>query len=117
MKNFGVSTLAVAIAVVICVSGCDRGHEEALAEARLSYLTTNLLTIRAQLELYRLQHNDAYPLNVVYGLTKKTTASGVVSATGEYGPYMQVFPANPFIDDPVGIAAMSSRHTKCCRGV
>ena len=72
---------------------------EASSDAKLSNLTTNLQSIRAQLELYRLHHNGSYPTNIVDGLTKKTTQDGTVDASGAYGPYMQQFPANPFIDD------------------
>ena len=72
---------------------------EASSDAKLSNLTTNLQSVRAQLELYRLHHNGSYPTNITDGLTKKTTSAGVVDAAGAYGPYMQQFPANPFIDD------------------
>ncbi|MCP4379303.1 MAG: prepilin-type N-terminal cleavage/methylation domain-containing protein [bacterium] len=71
---------------------------EASSDAKLSNLTTNLQSIRAQLELYRLHHNGSYPTDVTIGLTSKTTSAGVVSATGAYGPYLQQFPANPFVD-------------------
>jgi len=71
---------------------------EASSDAKLSNLTTNLQSIRAQLELYRLHHNGSYPTNISDGLTKATTSAGVVDAAGAYGPYMQQFPANPFID-------------------
>lgn len=72
---------------------------EASSDAKLSNLTTNLQSIRAQLELYRLHHNGNYPADVTVGLTSKTTSAGVVDAAGAYGPYLQQFPANPFIDD------------------
>lgn len=72
---------------------------EASSDAKLSNLTTNLQSIRAQLELYRLHHNGAYPTSITDGLTKKTKSDGTVDASGAYGPYMQQFPANPFIDD------------------
>ena len=73
---------------------------EASSDAKLSNLTTNLQAIRAQLELYRLHHNGAYPADVSVGLTSKTDSDGTVNASsGAYGPYMQQFPANPFIDD------------------
>jgi len=72
---------------------------EASSDAKLSNLTTNLQSIRAQLELYRLHHNGAYPpVDVTSALTKKTKSDGTVDAAGAYGPYMQQFPANPFID-------------------
>lgn len=90
-----------AIVAMIGVSGCSRRYqEEAHAKAKLSNLTTNLMTIRAQLEFYTLHHDGKYPADVVEGLTKKTDAGGVVSAVGEFGPYIHVFPANPFVNDP-----------------
>lgn len=91
---------AVTIVVGICVFGCDRGREDALAEAKLSHLRANLQSVRAQLELYRLHHNGTYPSDVMDGLTRKTTAFGEVSPAGPCGPYLHVFPANPFVDDP-----------------
>ena len=72
---------------------------EASSDAKLSNLTTNLQSVRAQLELYRLHHNGSYPpTDVTSALTKKTKSDGTVDAAGTYGPYMQQFPANPFID-------------------
>ena len=71
---------------------------EASSDAKLSNLTTNLQSVRAQLELYRLHHNGSYPANITDGLTKKSDADGTINASGAYGPYMQQFPANPFID-------------------
>ncbi len=76
-------------------------------DAPLSNLMTNLQSIRAQLELYRLHHNGAYPADIVAGLTRKTTESGVVSRTGTFGPYFQEFPKNAFVDDPVKAAKTS----------
>jgi len=101
MKRFGVRTLAVAIAVVTGVFGCDRGDEDALAEAKLLTLTANLQSIRAQLELYKIHHNEKYPTHIKIQLTGKTDTDGTVNASGAYGLYLQVFPANPFVDDPV----------------
>lgn len=68
--------------------------------AKANALTTQLQTIRSQLELYRVQHLDAYPdLAGDDGwdlLTKKTDASGTVDADGSFGPYLQKAPANSF---------------------
>ena len=72
---------------------------EASSDAKLSNLTTNLQSIRAQLELYRLHHNGVYPpVDVTSALTMKSDSDGTLNAAGAYGPYMQQFPANPFID-------------------
>jgi len=72
-------------------------HEANLS--KLSNLTTNLQSVRAQMELYRLHHNGSYPTNIADGLTKKTKSDGTVDAAGAYGPYMCRFPANPFVED------------------
>ncbi|MBT3200999.1 MAG: hypothetical protein HN350_13940 [Phycisphaerales bacterium] len=72
---------------------------EASVDARLSNLTTNLQSIRAQLELYRLHHNGKYPTDITDGLTRKSNSEGEIDPSGVYGPYMCSFPPNPFIDD------------------
>jgi len=71
---------------------------DASTDARLSSLTTNLQTIRGQLELYKLQHNGNYPAldTFVDQMTKKTLKDGTVSTSGEFGPYLQRIPNNPF---------------------
>lgn len=68
-------------------------------DAKLSNLTTNLLSVRAQLELYRSHHNGTYPTDINTQLTSKSDADGTINQLGAYGPYMQQFPANPFVDD------------------
>jgi general secretion pathway protein G len=68
--------------------------------SKRSHLTTNLQSIRAQLELYKLHHNGEYPTDITDGLTKKTDSDGTLNASGAYGPYMQHFPANPYAADP-----------------
>ena len=70
-------------------------------DARKNSLTSQLQTIRSQVELYKLQHQDKLP-NVVSAtganwnlLTQKTDVYGAVSATGSFGPYLQADPVNP----------------------
>jgi general secretion pathway protein G len=68
--------------------------------AKANALTTQLQTIRSQLELYRVQHGDSYPDKLSTNwdqLTQKTNASG--STTGDdlnFGPYLQKAPTNAF---------------------
>jgi len=89
--------LIVALVLVVVVfASMSSGHT--CGDSRESNLTTNLQSIRAQLELYRLHHNGAYPADIVDGLTRKTDADGTVSESGEFGPYMQQFPANCFVE-------------------
>ena len=74
--------------------------------AKASSLVSQLQTIRSQLELYQVQHNGMYPvLDDVDGdgelwdrLTMKTDVDGNLDATGDYGPYLQQPPVNPFED-------------------
>ncbi len=69
---------------------------DAATDARLSSLTTNLATIRGQLELYKLQHRGNYPVEATFTaqLTAGTDATG--AAGTDFGPYLQRVPNNPF---------------------
>ena len=69
-------------------------------DSKLSNLMSNLQSIRAQLELYKMHHNETYPTNINTQITSKTDSDGTVNASGAYGPYLHIFPANPFVDDP-----------------
>lgn len=71
---------------------------EASTEARLNSLSSNLQTMRSQISLYKVQHNDNPPaLNTFENqMTKKTLQNGDVDAAGTFGPYLQNVPRNPF---------------------
>jgi len=83
----------------------------ASTEAKTNSLMSNLQSIRSQIELYKVQHNDLFPDPEAGGatwdrLTKKTKIDGTVDTAGTYGPYLQQIPKNPFNDDnTVGSAA------------
>jgi general secretion pathway protein G len=72
-------------------------------DARKSSLVSQLQTLRSQVELYKLEHREAYPTddNSATGawdwdkLTKKTDEDGTVNeTTGIRGPYLQAPPVN-----------------------
>lgn len=79
---------------------------EASTEAKTSSLCTDLQTMRSQIELYKIQHNDALPdMAAAAGgdndLTQPTDIDGTVVAVGtanSYGPYIQKIPTNQFND-------------------
>ena len=73
---------------------------DANGDAKMANLTKNLQQVRAQLELYRLQHSNTYPTDIAAQLTAKTDRDGTIDPAGAYGPYMKFFPDNRFIDDP-----------------
>lgn len=94
-----VELLIIVIILGILAAVVIPQFSDASTDARLSSLTTNLQTIRGQLDLYRLQHNGTYPsqANIVNQMTVKTDVDGTVNAaTGKYGPYLQRIPNNPF---------------------
>jgi len=70
-------------------------------DARQSSVTSQLQTLRSQVELFKLQHRERYPTTdlVVTSawdwtkLTGKTDEDGV--AGGNFGPYLQQVPINP----------------------
>lgn len=71
-------------------------------DARKSSLTSQLQTIRSQVELYKLQHRDKYPTGTGAAsgawdwdrLVGHTDEFGVVIETGKLGPYLQSTPVN-----------------------
>lgn len=73
---------------------------QASSEARVSSVKSNLQMVRSQIELYKIQHNEALPhaggLDIITALTSETTVAGV-AGTG-YGPYMQKFPDNAILE-------------------
>jgi len=79
---------------------------EASTEAKLSSLCSDLQTVRSQIQLYKVQHNDDVPAPEAGGtwnrMTQFTDQDGNISATQsttfKYGPYLERIPANPFND-------------------
>ncbi len=77
-------------------------------EARESALLADLQTVRAQLELYKVQHNEKGPhtdesgstdtANFVARLTGRTDRNGRLDPGGPFGPYLPRFPSNPFAE-------------------
>ncbi|MHC4659399.1 MAG: type II secretion system protein [Planctomycetota bacterium] len=71
---------------------------DASTEAKTSALVSDLQTMRSQIELYKIQHNDALPSAATVGfvpaMTGKTDQYG--AAGGDLGPYIMKVPTNPF---------------------
>jgi general secretion pathway protein G len=69
---------------------------EASTEAKFSSLCTDLQTLRSQIELYKVQHNDTPPsfANFTAQMTAQTDITGAVGT--DYGPYMQKIALNQF---------------------
>ena len=119
-KNTGFTLVEILIVVIILgilAAIVIPQFTEASNDARRSALVTDLQTVRAQLELYKVQHLESYPdsndlAKFVTQLTSRTDATGATGtdpATYPLGPYLQQFPTNPYIagasSDPDGVAA------------
>lgn len=78
---------------------------DASSDAKMSAIQTNLQTIRSQLQLYRLQHNETWPALATFTaqMTQASKADGTTAAPGTagfpYGPYLlTAIPNNPYTD-------------------
>ena len=75
---------------------------EATQDSRLSGLISNLETVRDQIEIYRLQHEGAYPslADFIAQMTTYTNAAGETSAKKSigfpFGPQLSRIPVNPY---------------------
>jgi general secretion pathway protein G len=72
----------------------------ASTDARKNSLLSQLQTMRSQIQLFKLQHNDILP-NLVTNqwsqFLQTTNLGGTVDTTaaGKYGPYLESTPKNP----------------------
>lgn len=93
-----VEILIVVVILAILGAVVIPQFSDASGDAKRSALIANLATIRAQLELYKLQHNGSYPTDattLASQLTQKTTAAGSTTS-GTLGPYLLSMPNNPY---------------------
>ena len=72
----------------------------ASTSARVASLQGQLQTLRSQIQLFKLQHNDILPdlvTNQWAQMSAKTNITGAVDTTaaGVYGPYLESTPTNP----------------------
>jgi general secretion pathway protein G len=113
MRNQGFTLVEILIVVVILgilAAIVIPQFTQASTEARESSLVSNLQTIRSQIELYKIQHNDDPPTDAttfVAQMTGLTDAAGAAApggpGVGVFGPYLQKVPTNPF-NNNAGVA-------------
>ena len=91
-----VEVLIVVIVLGILAAIVVPQFSSASEDATLSALQTTLQTMRAQLELYKLQHTGTYPTLAAFTaqMTAQTNISG--AAGTDFGPYILAVPVNPF---------------------
>jgi general secretion pathway protein G len=104
-----VEILIVVIILGILAAIVIPQFSNASTDAKKNSLTSQLQTMRSQIELYKLQHNDKLPSKLAadgaHGtdpadwdqLTGQTDVSGTsgTATAQKYGPYLQQVPTNP----------------------
>lgn len=112
-----VEILIVVVILGILAAVVIPQYGEASTDAKRSKLVTELQIVRAQIQLYKMQHRGNLPTlaNFLTRMTTKTDADGAayetgVSTSGPFGPYLQKMPVNPFTesDSLVGTVPSSS---------
>ena len=91
----------------------------ASTDARKSNMASQDQTIKSQISLYMLQHNDTPPalLTAWDQLTNITDVNGVFQgstgflATSSFGPYLQAVPVNPLTNSSTVVAAGTAAAT------
>ena len=78
---------------------------DASTQAKEANMKSTLQSVRSQIELYKIQHNDEFPGQGTGGasfaacLTGYTDVDGTTvasTASGAFGPYLQAMPTNPW---------------------
>jgi general secretion pathway protein G len=88
---------------------------EASTEAKTSSLVTDLSSVRSQIQMYKIQHNDNLPgvangthtasIDFATAMTGQTDIFGEVGT--DYGPYLMKIPTNQFVDSDVVTAGVA----------
>ena len=118
-KRYGLTLIEIMIVVTIIgilAAVTIPVFSTASDDSKLGNLKTNLQTIRAQIELYKMQHNETYPTSATTFVNQMTLASksdGTTAAIGtagfNLGPYLQSIPNNPYTDtNTVGTGGVGS---------
>ncbi len=80
---------------------------DAQEDARESAIETDIQMVRRQILVYKAQHigkgphldasGNLDPNNIPARLTGKTDPDGAINASGVFGPYMKLWPTNPYM--------------------
>ena len=82
------------VAIVLGIAGREIAPQftEASEEAKVSELVDGLEAMRAQVDLYRAQHEDILPPVDSF----RSFETAMTTTVGQRGPYVKQIPTNPF---------------------
>jgi type II secretory pathway pseudopilin PulG len=95
MKKIHFSYVEVmVVAIVLGIAGMEIAPQftEASNEAKVSELVDGLEAMRAQVDLYRVQHENIFPPTDSF----RSFETAMTTTVGQYGPYVKQIPTNPF---------------------
>jgi len=101
-KQFSRLEIAVVAGVLVVLGAAVIPQfSQANTDDRLNTLCSNLQSMRSQLSLYRIQHEDQWPRQATFAeqMTGRTNVKGTTDeADGVVvlGPYLKSIPVNPF---------------------
>jgi type II secretory pathway pseudopilin PulG len=85
----------IVVAIVLSIAGkiiAPQFTKASNEEAKVSELVDGLETMRAQVDLYRVQHGDIFPPTDSF----KSFETAMTTTVGQHGPYIKQIPTNPF---------------------
>lgn len=83
------------VAIVLGIAGrmiAPQFTEASNEEAKVSELVDGLEAMRAQVDLYRVQHEDILPPTGSF----RSFETAMTTTVGQHGPYVKKIPTNPF---------------------
>lgn len=91
-----VEVLIVVVIMAVLAATIIPQFSDSSKDAKISTAKFNLHTLRAQIQMYRTNHDGASPDAALLKLTQKTNAAGVQGTTTAhiYGPYLSDIPVN-----------------------
>lgn len=106
MKNIKSGITVIEIVVIVVVFSVLAAiivpqFTLASSEAKLTKLASTLQKVRSQIELYRIQHNNLLPGQVVSGgdiIEDDFITDLIMQGTDGCGPYLEEIPVNVFND-------------------
>lgn len=93
-----VEVLIVVVIMAVLAATIIPQFSDSTKDAKASTVEFNLHTMRAQVELYKSQHDGKLPTGTLIELTSKTNRGGTIGTSNQfpYGPYVRTLPMNPF---------------------
>jgi prepilin-type N-terminal cleavage/methylation domain-containing protein len=97
-----IEVLIVVVIVAILAGTIITNFGSSTDDARKSSMKSNLRTMRSQIELYSVDHDNTYPQiqgNDLPQLYRATDAAGQMDVSGPlypHGPYIDAIPINPY---------------------